>query len=357
MQLDIIRVDENKKKIKPTNESTLGFGKIFSDHFFNMTHTAALGWHKATIEPYRALSLDPAAVVLHYAQEIFEGLKAYRGKDNSVYLFRSKDNFRRMNRSAARMCMPELDVDFVNDALKKLVLIDQEWIPRSRGTAMYIRPTMIATEPSVSVKSSDEFLFYILLGPAGNYYPEGFNPVKIYVSSKHIRAAKGGLGEAKTGANYAASLYTAQEAKKKGFTQVLWLDAFEHRYIEEVGAMNIFFRFKDEVVTSPLGGTILPGITRDSIIQLLKHWGMKVSERPITIDEVADGAQNGNLLEAFGAGTAAVISPVGEFSHNDKPIIVGQNKVGELSKKLYDELLAIQYGEKPEPFGWVERIG
>ncbi len=356
MQLQITHVEENRKKIKPTDESKLGFGKVFSDHLFIMKYTDGQGWENPKIQPYGPLSLDPAAIVLHYAQEIFEGMKAYRGKDDGVYLFRAKDNFLRMNHSAVRICMPEIDIDFVHQALKELVLLDRDWIPRQRGTALYIRPTMIGTEPSVSVKGSSEFLFYILIGPAGAYYPEGFNPTKILVENKYIRAANGGLGAAKTGANYAASLFAGAEAKKKGFTQVLWLDAFEHKYVEEVGAMNIFFRFKNELVTSPLEGTILAGITRDSVIKLTRHWGLTCNERKISMDEIVAGTKSGDLLEVFGSGTAAIISPVGELSYKNQKYVIGNGKTGELSQKLYDEILAIQYGEKAEPFGWVERI-
>lgn len=356
MDIRIIQASANQKKPKPADETKLGFGKYFSDHFYHITYHEGKGWHDPTIEPYRPLTLDPAAMVLHYAQEIFEGLKAYRGKDNGIYLFRPKDNLARLNRSAKRLCMPEVNIDDALEGMKQLVLADCDWIPTSRGTSMYIRPTMIATEASVGVKVSSEYLFYIIVGPAGAYYPEGFNPVKIYISDHYIRAARGGLGEAKTGANYAASLLPAKEAKEKGFAQVLWLDALELKYVEEVGTMNMFFRFDDEVVTSPLTGTILPGITRYSVMSLLKEWGVTVNERKISIDEVIDGAKSNRLKEAFGTGTAAIISPVGELFYKGERHTINQMKVGEYSQKLYDELLGIQYGEKPDRFGWVERI-
>ncbi len=355
MEIEITQIAGDQRKKKPSEDSELGFGRYFSDHFFHMTWTADHGWHRPTIEPYRPLQMDPAAMVFHYAQEIFEGLKAYRTRDG-IYLFRSRDNWLRMNRSAKRLCMPELDVEFANMALKKLVAIDQEWVPRKRGTALYVRPTMIATEACVGVKVSSEYLFYIIVGPVGNYYPEGFNPIKIFVSDHYIRAARGGLGEAKTGANYAASLFPAMEAKKKGYGQVLWLDAKELKYIEEVGTMNIFFRFEDEVATSPLDGTILPGITRDSVLRLCRDWGLQASERKISIDEVIDGARTGRLKEVFGSGTAAVISPVGELHYKDADYRVGDSAVGELSRKLYDELLGIQYLERKDPYGWVEKV-
>jgi branched-chain amino acid aminotransferase len=356
MDITITKQNENSRKTKPGDDHQLGFGRYFSDHFFNMTYTEGRGWHDARIEPYRLLQLDPAAMVFHYAQEIFEGLKAYRGKDGGIYLFRSRDNWRRMNRSAKRLCMPEIDVDFVNDALKKLVVLEQDWIPRKRGTALYIRPTMIATEACVGVKVSSEYLFYIIVGPVGDYYPEGFSPIKIFVSDHYIRAARGGLGEAKTGANYAASLFPAMEAKKQGYGQVLWLDAKELKYIEEVGTMNIFFRFEDEVATSPLDGTILPGITRDSVLRLCRDWGLQASERKISIDEVVDGARDGRLQEVFGSGTAAIISPVGELNYKGQGFVVGQGKVGELSQRLYQELLGIQFGDIKDPYEWIERV-
>ncbi|KAB2880764.1 branched-chain amino acid aminotransferase [bacterium] len=356
MNLEIQKITADKKKTKPVFDSSLGFGKYFSDHFFIMKYDAKNGWHQAKIEPYRQLMLDPAAMVLHYAQEIFEGLKAYNSK-NGIFLFRAKDNLKRMNNSARRLCMPEIDIDFVHDAMKKLVLIDKEWIPSARETSMYIRPTMIATEASVGVRVSGEYLFYIIVGPAGSYYPEGFNPIKIFVSDKYVRAVRGGVGEAKTGANYAASLFAAQEAKKMGCSQVLWLDAIDQKHVEEVGTTNIFFRFDDEVVTSPLTGTILPGITRDSVIKLLKSWNMKCTERRISIDEIMEGSKNGKLKEVFGTGTAAVISPVSELHYKDEVFNVGGGKIGDISLKLYNEILSIQYGEKTDPFGWVEKIG
>lgn len=356
MDIRITRIQDHQKKPKPADESKLGFGKYFTDHFFHIKYTEGKGWHEPVIEPYRALQLDPAANVLHYAQEIFEGLKAYRGRDNHVYLFRAKDNLKRLNRSAQRLCMPEVDIDFIHRAMKELVLIDKDWIPKSRGSSLYIRPAMIGTEASVGVKVSSEYLFFIIVGPAGPYYPEGFNPIRIFVSDKYIRAVRGGLGEAKTGANYAASLLPAREAKEKGCAQVLWLDALELRYVEEVGTMNMFFRFDDEIATSPLTGTILPGITRDSVLKLLKDWGLKCSERPIPIDEVIDGAKSGRLKEAFGTGTAAIISPVGELLFKNEIYTVNHKKTGEISQKLYDEILSMQYGEKTDPHGWVEKI-
>jgi len=344
-------------KGKPTDESKLGFGKIFTDHMLLIDYDTNRGWHNARIEPYGPLELDPAAACFHYGQEIFEGLKAYYGKDSGIYLFRTVDNFKRFNRSAHRVCMPELDVDVVMEALKKLILLDREWIPETRGTSLYIRPTMIATEPHLGVKAADNYLFYIILGPVGSYYPEGLNPIKIYVEDRYVRAVAGGTGEAKTGGNYAASLLAAAEAKKKGFTQVLWLDGCEKRWVEEVGAMNMFFVIDGEVITAPLTGSILGGITRDSVIKIVRNWGLKIKEESVSIDEVIAAAANGQLKEAFGTGTAAVISPVGQITYKDKDHVIAGGKMGELSQKLYDEIVAIQYAEKPDPYGWVEKIG
>jgi branched-chain amino acid aminotransferase len=356
MEIKVKLAKADQLKQKPTDESNLSFGDIFTDHMFLMDYEKGKGWMNPRIEPYSLLRLDPAAMVLHYGQEVFEGLKAYRGKDGSVYLFRAKNNFIRMNRSAVRVCMPELDVDFGMEAMKKLILLDKDWIPHTEGTSLYIRPTMIAVEPHLGVRPANTYLFYIIIGPVGAYYKEGLNPVKIYVEDKYIRAALGGLGEAKTVANYAASLLAAEEAKEKGFTQVLWLDAKERRFVEEVGTMNMFFLIGDEVITAPLTGSILPGITRDSVIHMVKKWGMKVSERSLGIDEVIAAARKETLKEAFGTGTAAVISPVGQITYRGTDYIVAGGKMGDLSQKLYNEIVAIQYGEKEDPYGWRERI-
>ena len=356
MEIKVIPAKPEQMKKKPTDESNLGFGDIFTDHMFLMDHEQGKGWINPRIEPYRSLSLDPAAMVLHYGQEVFEGLKAYRGKDGSLYLFRARDNFIRMNRSAFRVCMPEVDPDFALTALKELVLLDKDWVPRSPGTSLYIRPTMIAVEPHLGVRPAKTYLFFIIIGPVGAYYKEGLNPVKIYVEDKYIRAAMGGLGEAKTVANYAASLRAAEEAKEKGFTQVLWLDAKERKFVEEVGTMNMFFRINDEVITAPLTGTILPGITRDSVIKMAKKWGMPVSERSLGIDEVIAAAKKGTLMEAFGTGTAAVISPVGQITYKGTDYVVAGGKMGDLSLRLYKEIVAIQYGDKEDPYGWRVKI-
>jgi len=356
MEIKVNPAGADRLRQKPADESKLGFGDILTDHMFLMDWEKGKGWFNARIVPYGPLSVDPAAMAIHYGQEIFEGLKAYRGKDGSVYLFRARENYVRMNRSAARLCMPELDIDFAMEGMKKLILLDKEWVPRSPGTSLYIRPTMFATEPHLGVRPATAYLFYIIIGPVGAYYKEGLNPVKIYVEDKYIRAAVGGIGEAKTAGNYAASLLAAEEAKKKGFTQVLWLDAAQRRFVEEVGTMNMFFVIDGEVITAPLTGSILPGVTRDSVIRIVKEWGMKVTEKSLPIDELIKSAENGTLQEAFGTGTAAVISPVGQITYKGGDHIVAGGKMGDISQRLYNEIVAIQYGEKEDPFGWREKI-
>jgi branched-chain amino acid aminotransferase len=356
MNIQITKAAPALLKPKPKDESQLGFGDIFTDHMFLMNYESGRGWIQPRIEPYGNLSIDPAAMAIHYGQEIFEGLKAYRGKDGSIYLFRAVENFKRFNRSAVRLCMPEVDVNFTLDAMKELIRLDQEWVPRMEGTSLYIRPTMLATEPHLGVRPSNQYLFFIIIGPVGAYYKEGLNPVKIYVEDKYVRAAIGGTGEAKTAGNYASSLLAAEEAKERGFTQVLWLDAAERRYVEEVGTMNMFFVIDDRVITAPLTGSILPGVTRDSVIQIVKGWGMEVSEESLPIEEVIRAAADGRLKEAFGTGTAAVISPVGQITYQGKDYVVAGGKMGDLSQRLYNEIVAIQYGEKPDTHGWVDQI-
>lgn len=356
MELKVQTAQPHQLRTKPADDTQLVFGKTFSDHMFIMEYQQGRGWLNPSIEPYRSLAMDPAAMVLHYGQGIFEGLKGYRCPNGSVHLFRPEQNLERLNRSARRMCMPEVDIDFQLEVFDKLLALDVDWIPRSLGSSLYIRPTMIATEPALGVRPAHQYCYYIITGPVGAYYPEGFNPVKIYVSDQYVRAVRGGVGEAKTMANYAASLYAAEVAKNKGFTQVLWLDAVERRYVEEVGTMNIFFRIGDELVTPELTGSILPGITRNSVIELARHWGIQVTERHISIDEVIDNVKSGNLVEMFGTGTAAVISPVGEIYYKEEDFLVGDGGVGEWSRKFYDEIVAIQYGEKEDPFGWIRKV-
>ncbi len=356
MKIASRRVSASKRKPKPENESSLGFGRIFSDHMFLMNYSEGRGWHDARIAPYGRIGLDPAAMVLHYGQEIFEGLKAYRGAGGAICLFRPRMNFERLNRSASRLCMPEIPVDDQLEAVSALVRRDRDWIPASRGTSLYIRPVIAATEAGLGVRPAAEYLYFIITGPVGNYYARGFEPVRILVEEKYVRAARGGVGEAKTGGNYAASLLAAKKAKEKGFDQVLWLDAGRLEYVEEVGTMNIFFVIGDEFVTPPLSGSILPGVTRDSVLKLARDWGWKVSERPIGIEEVRKSAADGTLREVFGTGTAAVISPVGLLCYKGEEIVVCGGKVGEVAEKLFNEITGIQYGELPDRYGWVHRL-
>ncbi|WP_320056095.1 branched-chain amino acid aminotransferase [Desulfuromonas thiophila] len=338
------------------DESKLVFGKSFTNRMFTLRFDRGQGWHTPRVEPYGPFSLDPAALVLHYAQEIFEGLKAFRRSDGSIALFRPRDNFARFNRSAERMCMPQLDIDFCMTALRQLLELEKEWVPHSHGTSLYIRPTMIATEPVLGVKPADQYLFYIILSPVAAYYKGGVNPVRIWVSDDYVRVAPGGTGEAKTGGNYASSLYASALAAQKGYDQVLWLDGVQRKYIEEVGSMNICFVYDGKVVTSPLTGSILDGITRRSVLALVRDMGYAVEERALSIDEVLDGAENGRLQEAFGTGTAAVVSPVGELTYRDRTVRLGQGQAGKLTMELYDRLTGIQYGRLPDLHNWIELL-
>lgn len=354
MRLNVTKAENFKPK--PSDEKQLGFGTIFTDHMFKMDYQPEKGWHNPRIEPYQPLVMDPATMVLHYAQEVFEGLKAYRTPSGNLQLFRPRANIRRMNRSCRRMCIPETDEDMVLDALKELVRIEKDWVPSTPGTSLYIRPTIIATDPYLGVRASHTYLFYIILSPVGAYYPEGFNPVKIWVTKDYVRSVRGGVGEAKTGGNYAASLYSGEIAKKEGYTQVLWLDGVEQKYIEEVGSMNIFFVMGDTLITPQLNGSILPGITRDSVIALAESWGIEVLERRVSIEEVLSAHADGKLKEIFGSGTAAVISPVGTLKYDNQVITIADGSVGPLSQRLFDSLMNIQYGIDADPMGWVEPI-
>ncbi|PLY05558.1 MAG: branched chain amino acid aminotransferase [Desulfuromonas sp.] len=351
MDLQILPISAPKKLIE--NENDLVFGTQFSDRMFVMEYDEGQGWHSARIQPYGPFELDPAAMVLHYSQEIFEGLKAYRRPDGKVAMFRPADNIARFNRSAVRMCMPEVDEQFLLDAMLELVRLEERWIPKNEGTSLYIRPTMIATEPVLGVRPSHKYLCYIILSPVGAYYKGGVAPVKIWISDHFVRAVEGGTGEAKTGGNYAASLFAAREAAQKGYDQVLWLDAKEKRYVEEVGSMNMLFLYDGKIVTSPLKGTVLDGITRRSVLTLVKELGYEIEERALSVDEVMEGAENGRLKEAFGAGTAVVISPVGSFCYRDTCVQLGDGQPGELTMKLYNQLTGIQYGRETDPHNWV----
>ncbi len=355
-ELDISLEKAGELKQKPADDN-LGFGQHFSDHMFLMEWSRKQGWNNARICPYHKFEMDPASTVLHYGQAIFEGLKAYRGKDDQVFLFRPEDNFTRMNEGAVRMSMPRIPVDKVMQALKALLYLDREWIPKVEGASLYIRPTLIGVDQYLGLKPADQYLFYIILCPVGAYYAEGFNPTKIFVSTDYVRAVKGGVGHVKTAGNYAASLLASEEAKKAGYTQVLWLDACERKYIEEVGTSNIFFVLGDQVVTPPLGGSILPGITRDSVLKLVSSWGYQVEERPVSIDEILESAADGRLKESFATGTAAVISPVGELFYNNQTHLINKGVTGGLSQRLFDELQAIQNGEQEDSFKWTVRVG
>ena len=356
MQITVTQVAESRRRRKPESGEALGFGKHFSDHMFLMDYSQGPGWHNARIAPYGPLSLAPSAMVLHYGQEIFEGMKAYFGRDGVLCLFRPDRNAERLNRSAARMCLPGIPVEDHLQAIRELVRLDREWIPREKGASLYIRPTMIATEAGLGVRPAAEVLFFIITGPVGAYYARGFDPVRILVEETYVRAARGGTGEAKTGGNYAASLLAAKKAKEKGFDQVLWLDAEHRRFVEEVGTMNIFFVLRGELVTPPLSGSILPGVTRDTVLTLAREWKIPVAERPVGIDEVLKGAADGTLSEAFGSGTAAVISPVGSFSCGGKEIAVNGGMAGDLSQRLFREITGIQYGEIEDRHRWIHRV-
>lgn len=353
-----IRIEKSQTlKAKPQKGDALPFGTIFTDHMFLMDYTEGKGWHDARIVPYAPIALDPAAMVFHYAQEMFEGMKAYIAVDGSIRLFRPDMNIKRMNNTNNRLCIPQVDPDDVMQAIKTLVKLEKDWIPTDEGTSLYIRPFIIATEPHLGVKASRTYLFSIILSPVGAYYPEGINPVKIYVEDEYVRAVKGGLGFAKVGANYAASLKGQEKAHELGYSQVLWLDGYTRKYIDEVGAMNVFFVINNEVITPSLEGSILPGVTRDSTVNLLKHWGYKVSERKLSIDEVVAAADNGTLNEAFGTGTAAVISPIGELNYEGKIMNINNGEIGAISHKIYDTITGIQYGKAEDPFGWSVVIG
>lgn len=357
MQIKVIQQESHQLRSKPHDETKLGFGNYFTDHIFIVDYDADKGgWHSARIQPNRPLLIDPAAMGIHYGQELFEGMKAFYGKNGEILTFRAADNFIRLNKTASRLCMPNVDPIWALAGLRKLLQIDRDWVPKSKGTAVYIRPTMFATEPCLGVRAAKQYVFFILLCPVGAYYPTGFNPIKIHVEDHYVRAVVGGTGDVKAGGNYAGSMLVAENAKALGCSQVLWLDAIEHKYAEEVGAMNVFFVFGNEVVTPKLTGSILPGITRDSIIKMLRDWGINVQERSISIDEIVRATKSGHLTEIFNTGTAAVISPVGEFHYKNEHYVVGNNQVGAFTQKLYDNLLGIQTGEIAEEYGWVEKI-
>ena len=339
-------------KQKPQDESQLGFGRIFTDHMFLMNYEKGRGWYDPRIVPYGDFSMDPAAMVFHYGQAIFEGTKCYRRKDGGLQLFRPEENLARMSRSAERMAMPHLDEETALLGLKKLVEVDQDWVPHQDGTSLYIRPTMIALDAQLGVHASHKYLFYIILSPVGAYYKEGLKPVGIYVEDEYVRAVRGGVGFTKCAGNYAASILAGSEAEKKGYAQVLWLDGVEQKYVEEVGSMNMMFAYGDRIVTPRLNGSILPGITRDSILTLARQLGYETSEERLAIADVFADAKSGKLTEAFGTGTAAVISPVGELCMKGEKLVIGGGKIGPVSQKIYDTVTGIQLGKLEDKFGW-----
>ena len=350
MEIKITKTTSPKQK--PAPGQPLGFGKIFTDHMFVMDSPEGKGWHDARIVPYGNLSLAPSAMVFHYGQEMFEGLKAYKGEDGQVYLFRPDMNAKRANSSNRRLVIPELpEQDFV-DAVKAVVDVDRDWIPTDPGTSLYIRPFIIATDEFLGVAPSKTYLFIIILSPSGAYYESGLEPVGIWIEDEYVRAVKGGMGFTKTGGNYAASLIAQVKAHDDGYSQVLWLDGVERKYIEEVGAMNIMFKINGKVVTPMLNGSILPGVTRDSIIQVCKDWGYEVEERRISVDELVAAAKDGTLEEVWGTGTAAVVSPVNKLRYEDEVMHIGDGGIGELTQKLYDELTGIQWGKLEDKRGW-----
>lgn len=342
-------------KTKP-DQNNLVFGKNFTDHMFMMDYTEGHGWHDPRIIPYQPLMMEPSSMVLHYGQAIFEGLKAYKTRDGRVLLFRPHQNMARTNISNERLCIPPIDVDDMVEAIKAVVKMDRDWIPEAEGTSLYIRPFIIATDPYLGVRPSNTYKFMIILCPVGAYYPEGIDPVRIYVENKYVRAVKGGIGFAKTPGNYAASLKAQMEAQDKGYTQVLWLDGVERKYIEEVGTMNVFFKIDGEVITPALEGSILAGITRDSTIELLKDWGILVTERRLGIEEIYEAHDRGKLEEAFGTGTAAVISPIGELNWDNRIISINNGQTGELSQRIYDTITGIQSGELEDKFAWTVEV-
>ena len=343
-------------KVKP-DSSNLGFGRHFTDHMFLMNYTEGQGWHDARIVPYANLSLDPAAMVFHYAQEMFEGLKAYRTPDGSIQLFRPQKNIERMNRTNDRLCIPRIDPDDALDAIRSLVSVEKDWVPSLPGTSLYIRPFIIATDVQLGVHPSKTYLFIIILSPVGSYYKEGINPVKIYVEREYVRAVRGGTGFAKVGGNYASSLIGQKKAETLGYAQVLWLDGVDHKYIDEVGAMNVFFVIDGKVITPTLeSGSILPGVTRASCIELLTSLGYTVEERRLSIDEVVEAYHAGKLDEAFGTGTAAVISPIGMLDNTDEKMVINGGKIGKIAETLYNTLTGIQWGTVEDTFGWTVKV-
>ncbi|WP_424137773.1 branched-chain amino acid aminotransferase [Roseomonas chloroacetimidivorans] len=338
------------------DDSSLSFGKVLTDHMFVMNYEEGRGWHDPRVVPYGSFPMDPATSVLHYGQAVFDGLKAFRQADGSIKLFRAQRHAARLNKSCRALCIPEMDEDLIRRSFEAIVSADHEWVPRAPGTSLYIRPTVVATEVMLGVHPASRYTYFVICSPVGSYYKEGVKPVRILATDTHVRAVQGGLGEAKTAANYAASLSAQQEAERLGYTQVLWLDGVERKWIDEVGTMNIMMKIGDEVITPPLAGTILDGVTRNSTLTLMRDWGLKVSERKISIDEVMQAGRDGTLQEMWGTGTAAVVSPVGELGYKGETIKIGDGQTGPLTQKLYDSIVAIQYGRAPDPHGWMTDV-
>ena len=351
MEIKITKTTTPKEK--PTDESSLGFGTIFTDHMFLMDHTPEKGWHDARIVPFQNFSLHPASTVFHYAPEVFEGLKAYRTADGKVQLFRPEENAKRLNNSAERICLPQIPEEDFIEILKEFVKTEKDWVPHSEGTSLYIRPFLFGNDESLGVHTVHHAVFCIIASPSGSYYPEGINPVKIMIEDEDVRAVRGGTGYTKCGGNYAASTRAAERAGQKGYSQVLWLDGVERKYIEEVGAMNVMFKIGDEIVTPALTGSILPGVTRKSCVEMLKSEGYKVSERRLSVDELGEALKAGKLEEAWGTGTAAVVSPIGELCYKGEKFTINNFEIGPVTKHLYDELTGIQWGRVKDRFGWI----
>lgn len=353
MNIQITKAEHSR--ISKIDFDNLEFGRIFSDHMFEMSYKNGK-WENAAIKPYQSITFEPSMMALHYGQAVFEGMKAYYKDENTILLFRPEDHHQRLNNSASRLCMPSIEKKMFIEGLEQLLKLDYPWVPQKHGQALYIRPVMFATEEYLAAKVSGEYRFFIITSPVGAYYSEGFNPVSLTTSDKYVRAVKGGTGEAKAAGNYGGSFLPAKKATEDGFTQVLWLDAIENRYIEEVGTMNIFFLFEDKLVTPALGGTVLPGITRRSVIALAKEWGISVEERKISINELFEAHKSGSLQEIFGAGTAAVISPVGHIHHKGESISLDRDKIGPFAKKMFDAITGVQYGKVPDKHGWVHPV-
>ncbi|MDY5776169.1 MAG: branched-chain amino acid aminotransferase [Lachnospiraceae bacterium] len=353
--MDIRFVEAKTLKEKP-DQKNLGFGKYMTDYMFVMDWTKDEGWKDARIVPYEPITLDPACVTLHYAQETFEGMKAYRTAEGKIQLFRPEMNAKRMINSNARLCMPEFPVDMFVEAVKALVKVEEDWVPSEPETSLYIRPFMFATENALGVHMASAYKFMIICCPVGAYYAEGINPVKILVEDELVRAVKGGTGFTKCGGNYAGSILGQVKAEKMGYSQVLWLDGEQRKYVEEVGTMNIMFKIAGEIYTAPIEGTVLPGVTRDSMIHILRDWGYKVNETRLSIDDLMKAGHDGSLEEVFGTGTAAVVSPVGELRYKDDVVTINDFKIGDLTQKLYDTLTGIQWGKLEDKYNWTVEV-